>query len=561
MKQLRHRFSAVIVTLLLGVSLTVFAQGGLIATVTQDLTLRAGPGVQWLQLTVMGTGTTVALDGRDPSGTWARGITQNGDVGWMFINYITATADEVATLPVIAPDDPITVSAPEPGATQVETAADASADPASADPAAAGDAAAPAGDGLVITAVTNLNIRRGDSTRFDIVGLLQGGEAFNVDGKNGAGTWVRGVSSGGVSGWVSAGFTSITEAQVAGLPVVSGSDVTVNAPDGAAATTDDASSDSAPPPPPVVGTSPVTGFSYGGHVVSLSDPTVAAMRRAGMTWMKKQVRYGQGADPNAVAGLINDAKAKGFRVLLGVVGDPGQVNNPGFNADYANFVAGLAGLGADAIEIWNETNLDREWPTGQIDPAMYTQLLAASFNAIKSVNPNTLVISAAMAPTGAEAAFPGQVMNDDNYLRGMVNAGALNYMDCVGAHYNEGIVPPTATSGDPRSEYYTRYYTGMVNTYNAIVGGQRPICFTELGYLSPEGFPPLPGGFSWAQNVTVAQQAAWLDQVMGMAANSGIVRMVIVWNVDFTQYDADPMAGYAIIRPGGGCPACDALGS
>lgn len=555
MRRLRHHLSAVVVVLLLGGSLNVFAQGGLIATVTRDLTLRAGPGVQWLQLTIMDTGTTVALDGRDPSGTWARGITQNGDVGWMFINYISATPDEVGALPVIAPDDPITVSAPEPGATQAQAA-----EPAQA---AADDAAAPApaaqapGDGLVITAITGLNIRRGDGTSNGVVGLLDAGEAFNVDGKNGAGTWLRGVSARGVSGWVSAQYTTIEASQIANLPVVSGSDATVAAPAGASA----AGEAGAPVAPPAASSASLSGFSYGGHVRSLSEPTVNAMRRAGMTWMKKQVRYGQGADPNSVAGLIADAKSKGFLVLLGVVGDPGQLNNPGYNADYASFVAGLAGLGADAIEIWNETNLDREWPTGQIDPVMYTQLLVASYNAIKSVNSNTIVISAAMAPTGAEAAFPGQVMNDDNYLRGMVNAGALQYMDCVGAHYNEGILPPTATSGDPRSEYYTRYYMGMVNTYNAIIGGQRPICFTELGYLSPEGFPPLPGGFSWAQNVTVAQQAAWLDQVMSMAASSGSVRLVIVWNVDFEQYDADPMAGYAIIRPGGACPACDALGS
>jgi hypothetical protein len=35
--------------------------------------------------------------------------------------------------------------------------------------------------------------------------------------------------------------------------------------------------------------------------------------------------------------------------------------------------------------------------------------------------------------------------------------------------------------------------------------------------------------------------------------------MLIVWNVDFSQYGADPHAGYAIVRQGGGCPACDVL--
>jgi hypothetical protein len=35
--------------------------------------------------------------------------------------------------------------------------------------------------------------------------------------------------------------------------------------------------------------------------------------------------------------------------------------------------------------------------------------------------------------------------------------------------------------------------------------------------------------------------------------------MMIVFNVDFTLYGDDPQAGYAIIRPGGSCPACETL--
>ena len=45
-----------------------------------------------------------------------------------------------------------------------------------------------------------------------------------------------------------------------------------------------------------------------------------------------------------------------------------------------------------------------------------------------------------------------------------------------------------------------------------------------------------------------------------MASQSGQVRLMIVFNVDFTVWEADdPQAGYAMIRPGGACPACAAL--
>ncbi len=133
-------------------------------------------------------------------------------------------------------------------------------------------------------------------------------------------------------------------------------------------------------------------------------------------------------------------------------------------------------------------------------------------------------------------------------------------MDCIGIHYNEGIVSPNQQSGDPRgNDHYTRFFWGMVDTYYNAFGGARPLCFTELGYLSPEGYGGLPGGFAWAGNVTIAQQSQWLAEAASLSANSGKVRMMIVWNIDSTTWGDDPQAGYAIIRQGGSCPACDAL--
>jgi hypothetical protein len=98
-----------------------------------------------------------------------------------------------------------------------------------------------------------------------------------------------------------------------------------------------------------------------------------------------------------------------------------------------------------------------------------------------------------------------------------------------------------------------------LDTYWNIIGGQKPICFTELGYLTPEGYGPLPGFFAWAQNVTVGQQASWLAEAAALSSQSGRVRLLIIWNIDFTVYGSDPQAGYAIIRADGSCPACNAL--
>lgn len=314
---------------------------------------------------------------------------------------------------------------------------------------------------------------------------------------------------------------------------------------------------------PVVeaGAAATGGFELGAHVDGLPQGVADTLRGVGMTWIKKQVRTEWGVETGL--SLIQDAQSKGFRVLLGVVGDKNALgaNFDAYMAEYNSFVSQLAAAGADAIEVWNEPNIDREWPVGQISGENYTRMLASAYNAIKAANPNTIVISGAPAPTGffGAAGCTAQGCNDDVFMQQMAAAGAAQYMDCVGLHYNEGIVSPTQNSGDPRGSYPTYFFGSMLaRGYNPF--GGIPVCWTELGYLSPEGMgAPLPGAFGWAQNTSVAQHAAWLAEAATLSAQSGNVRIMIVWNANFTRWDSDPMGGYAMFRPDGSCPACDTL--
>ena len=307
------------------------------------------------------------------------------------------------------------------------------------------------------------------------------------------------------------------------------------------------------------------GFELGGQVAGFSYPD--QMKYAGMVWVKRQVRWGPGANTNDAAGFITDAHAKGFKILLSVLGDAESLRGgaPSAYADYAAFVGSVAALGADAVEVWNEMNIDREWPAGEINPASYTELLKQAFTAIKAKNSNTLVISGAPAPTGYFGGCTGAGCDDNLYIQGMVNAGALNYMDCMGIHYNEGVAPPSQTSGDPRGNpnHYTRYYKTMVDTYYNAGGGRKKLCFTELGYLSGDGYsPPLAEvapGFAWAAGTSVEEQAQWLADAVSMAKASPKVRLIIVFNVDLTAWGSDPQGVYAIVRPNGLCPACETL--
>lgn len=321
----------------------------------------------------------------------------------------------------------------------------------------------------------------------------------------------------------------------------------------------------AQPAQPAANTAPVANagtsgsFELGGHVQTFARMDI--VNAAGMSWVKKQVRWNRGDGTGAAGAVINDARANGKKVLLGIVGFRDQMGDyEQYTNEFAAYLGQVAALGPDAIEVWNEPNIEREWPTGNINGATYTVMLSKAFNAIKAANGNVMVISAAPAPTGFFGGGCAPQGCDDNvFLRQMVNAGATQYMDCVGAHYNEGIISPDQSSGDPRGTHYTRYFTAMLNLYYNTFGGARQVCWTELGYLTGEGYAPLPGGFAWAGSTTLSQHAEWLGRAATLSRNSGRVRMMIVWNVDFTVYGDDPQAGYAILRPDGQCPACATL--
>lgn len=329
------------------------------------------------------------------------------------------------------------------------------------------------------------------------------------------------------------------------------------------------------PEPPRIVPRPVVDnplpVPVGGQMDSMDDDAADLMSAAGMTWIKWQIPYtiGDASLLDVARDRINFSHERGFFAFLSIKGDKFELAAVGAEEYYplfAEFVGQIAALQPDAIQIWNEMNLDREWPEGEISPQSYVRLLSQSYEAIKAVDPLVRVVTGAPAPTGAESFFgTDKVWNDDRYYLGMANAGAGQVSDCVGIHYNEGILPPSAQGGDPRDEYPTRYFQQMIQraAYPFTLNGRtgEPLCFSELGYLSPDGYGRLPDGFAWGANTSVAEQSAWLRDAIQLASQSATqVDLIIVFNVNYSRFvDNDPQGGFAIIRPDGTCPACDAI--
>ncbi len=84
-----------------------------------------------------------------------------------------------------------------------------------------------------------------------------------------------------------------------------------------------------------------------------------------------------------------------------------------------------------AYQLWNEPNLSREWGSQTPDAAAYVEMLRVCSEAIRAADPQAILISAGLAPTGncCDIALP-----DDQYLQAMYDHNFQQYVDVVGMH-------------------------------------------------------------------------------------------------------------------------------
>ncbi|HLF25965.1 MAG TPA: NBR1-Ig-like domain-containing protein [Anaerolineae bacterium] len=317
--------------------------------------------------------------------------------------------------------------------------------------------------------------------------------------------------------------------------------------------------EAATPPPPVAPPAGGGRMEYGihAHYYGYIDGEYGAqnillyVNELGLGWVKIQFRWGDydyycgGPDLERLNTMISAANNAGLKVMLSVVTAPPCTHGwtsdvhapPDDAAAYAEFVGGLSDLfrgRIHAIEVWNEQNISREWVSSPqtIDANRYTQLLIAAYNAIKAKDPNILVISGALAPTGWNDGV--NAVDDFQYLRQMVAAGATKYMDCVGVHVNALRIPPSAGQGGEYDSlfnppHHSWFFKDTVQGYQSITG--KPACVTEFGVASQEGVGAVEG-FEWSLDNTQQEQSDWVIEGMNLCRQWGC-RLMILWNLDY----------------------------
>lgn len=145
----------------------------------------------------------------------------------------------------------------------------------------------------------------------------------------------------------------------------------------------------------------------------------------------------------------------------------------------------------DAIEIWNEPNLQREWgdtisPSSAAD---YVQMLTLSYQAIKSVDPSIKVVSAGLSPTGV---YDGTAAPDDQFLQWMYDAGLSGAYDILGVHANAQAPDAAADVNSDPSFPDPSFYFRRVEQLRAIEernGDTKPMWLLEFGWTSDPVHP------------------------------------------------------------------------
>ena len=82
-------------------------------------------------------------------------------------------------------------------------------------------------------------------------------------------------------------------------------------------------------------------------------------------------------------------------------------------------------------QIWNEPNIFPEWGNNFVDPQRYVELLCRTYQALKQVDPEIVVISGALAPTISLDGYFG--FSDVIFLQEMYDLGAGDCFDVLSA--------------------------------------------------------------------------------------------------------------------------------
>ncbi len=316
----------------------------------------------------------------------------------------------------------------------------------------------------------------------------------------------------------------------------------------------------------------------------IADRDLQLMEQAGFRWVRQSFAW---EDIQPTPGefvweradrVVGQANASGLSLLARLGMDPDATDfwagqPPAANAKFVEFVSTLAqrynctpqAVGCvQAWQVWNEPNLAREWGGKRPDPAAYAALLGQVYSAIKAANPNALVISAGMAPTGTDNAI---AMPDTRFYTEMYRAMGGNsdgYFDLLGVHAAGFAAPPetdpAAAAANPayggQRFFAFRHVEDIRKIMEANGDSDKRIAILEFGWTSD----PVNPDYIWhgaGAGIDEFVKADYLRRAYVYAAEHwqpwiGLMSALTMPNLDWVE-DGDPFDEeqywWAILEP------------
>jgi polysaccharide biosynthesis protein PslG len=357
----------------------------------------------------------------------------------------------------------------------------------------------------------------------------------------------------------------------------------------------------APSPTATLGGTPLPTYNADMMGIQMTPDSVGGFEtmlwladRLGIGWIKLQMRWDRMEPEPGVYSewfytyrlLVQTADQQGFKVLLSIAKAPGWARDsqeedgpprdPQMLADFLTVLLSEVRVDLygnsyfEAIEVWNEPNLRREWNGGALNGAEYMRYFDAAYNAIRNGEggQSITIITAGLAPTGINDGV--NAVNDRTYLRQMYEAGLNNpaYQNIgIGVHPYGAWNPPDARCCQPSGQGYdddpTWFFLDNLEATHAIMqeynDTEHQLWPTEFGWGTydglalPDGSPASPPPeVPYFQYIDEWDQANYIMRAFELGQDLPYVGPMFLWNMNFSNTELvvqqDERAAYAILR-------------
>ena len=308
-------------------------------------------------------------------------------------------------------------------------------------------------------------------------------------------------------------------------------------------------------------------------------------------WVKVQIDWNllQAEGPDTITEAfrrqelyVESLKQRGMKVLVSVAKAPdwarsntaesGPPDDPQELVKFLNLMMNEFGNAIDAIEIWNEPNLIREWQGHPLTGAEYMRYFTPAYQAINAYSDRMLVdekeprstpivvVTAGLAPTATT-----EFSTDDRaYLQQMYNAGLGNFRDniAIGSHPFSWGNPPDvrccdAVDGQSWDDNPVFFFANTIEDYRTIMvnngHSDLQLWTTEFGWATWDELPGEPAELWMTYNDKWGQAENTL-RAFQIGQSTDYIGPMFLWNMNFgwlpTLIESrDERAAYSLLVP------------